>query len=34
MSELAGYYRDRAGEYDAVYDKPERQEDLSVPQAL
>jgi SAM-dependent methyltransferase len=29
MSELADYYRNRAGEYDAVYDKPERQEDLA-----
>jgi 2-polyprenyl-3-methyl-5-hydroxy-6-metoxy-1,4-benzoquinol methylase len=28
MSDLAEYYRDRAREYDAVYDKPERQEDL------
>ncbi|MFI5696005.1 class I SAM-dependent methyltransferase [Kribbella sp. NPDC051586] len=34
MSELAGYYRDRAGEYDAVYDKPERQEDLARLRAL
>jgi SAM-dependent methyltransferase len=29
MSDLAGYYRDRAGEYDAVYAKPERQDDLA-----
>jgi SAM-dependent methyltransferase len=29
MGELAEYYRERAGEYDAVYAKPERQEDLA-----
>ena len=29
MSDLAGYYRDRATEYDGVYEKPERQEDLA-----
>lgn len=29
MTQLAGYYRDRAGEYDAVYTKPERQVDLA-----
>jgi SAM-dependent methyltransferase len=29
VSELAEYYRERAGEYDAVYAKPERQEDLA-----
>ena len=34
MSELADYYRDRAGEYDAVYNKPERQEDLARLRAL
>ncbi|WP_371407476.1 class I SAM-dependent methyltransferase [Kribbella sp. NBC_00662] len=34
MSELADYYRNRAGEYDAVYDKPERQEDLARLRAL
>jgi SAM-dependent methyltransferase len=32
--DLAGYYRDRAPEYDAVYEKPERQEDLASLQAL
>jgi SAM-dependent methyltransferase len=34
MSELADYYRNRAGEYDAVYDKPERQEVLARLRAL
>jgi hypothetical protein len=34
MSELADYYRERATEYDAVYDKPERQEDLARLRAL
>ncbi|MGW6195952.1 class I SAM-dependent methyltransferase [Kribbella sp. NPDC055110] len=34
MDELAGYYRERAGEYDAVYEKPERQEDLARLRAL
>jgi protein-L-isoaspartate O-methyltransferase len=34
MSDLADYYRDRATEYDAVYDKPERQEDLARLRAL
>jgi protein-L-isoaspartate O-methyltransferase len=29
MSDLAGYYRDRVAEYDAVYAKPERQDDLA-----
>ena len=29
MTELAEYYRERAAEYDAVYAKPERQEDLA-----
>ncbi len=36
--DLADYYRHRAGEYDAVYRKPERQHDLArlrtlVPEA-
>jgi len=30
VSELADYYRERAQEYDAVYDKPERQEDRKI----
>jgi SAM-dependent methyltransferase len=34
VSDLADYYRDRAMEYDAVYDKPERQEDLARLRAL
>jgi len=34
MNELADYYRDRASEYDAVYDKPERQEDLARLRSL
>lgn len=29
MGELAEYYRERAAEYDAVYAKPERQQDLA-----
>lgn len=29
MTRLADYYRDRAAEYDAVYAKPERQDDLA-----
>jgi len=29
MDELAEYYRERAAEYDAVYAKPERQQDLA-----
>ncbi len=29
MAHLADYYRDRAAEYDAVYTKPERQDDLA-----
>ena len=29
MTELAEYYRERAAEYDAVYAKPERQQDLA-----
>jgi protein-L-isoaspartate O-methyltransferase len=34
VSELADYYRERAQEYDAVYAKPERQEDLARLRAL
>jgi SAM-dependent methyltransferase len=34
MTELADYYRDRAAEYDAIYAKPERQEDLARLRAL
>lgn len=34
MSELADYYRERAAEYDAVYAKPERQDDLARLRAL
>ncbi|TCC03610.1 class I SAM-dependent methyltransferase [Kribbella soli] len=34
MSDLGSYYRERAGEYDAVYAKPERQEDLARLRAL
>ncbi|MFF0344216.1 class I SAM-dependent methyltransferase [Kribbella sp. NPDC004875] len=34
MSDLGDYYRKRAGEYDAVYEKPERQEDLARLRAL
>ena len=34
MNELADYYRERAGEYDAVYEKPERQEDLARLRSL
>jgi protein-L-isoaspartate O-methyltransferase len=34
VSDLADYYRKRAGEYDAVYDKPERQEDLARLRSL
>lgn len=30
MTQLAGYYRDRAAEYDAVYAKSERQQDLAA----
>jgi len=29
MTQLSDYYRDRAAEYDAVYAKPERQDDLA-----
>lgn len=34
MSDLTEYYRERAEEYDAVYDKPERQEDLARLRSL
>jgi 2-polyprenyl-3-methyl-5-hydroxy-6-metoxy-1,4-benzoquinol methylase len=34
MNELADYYRQRATEYDTVYAKPERQEDLARLRAL
>ncbi|WP_427884966.1 class I SAM-dependent methyltransferase [Kribbella sp. GL6] len=34
MPDLGDYYRERAGEYDAVYDKPERQEDIARLRAL
>lgn len=34
MTELAEYYRERAAEYDAVYAKPERQQDLARLQGL
>ncbi|MGZ0148308.1 class I SAM-dependent methyltransferase [Kribbella sp. WER1] len=34
MPDLRDYYRERAGEYDAVYDKPERQEDIARLRAL
>lgn len=34
MDDLADYYRQRAAEYDAVYAKPERQEDLAQLRAL
>jgi protein-L-isoaspartate O-methyltransferase len=34
MSDLTGYYRDRAAEYDAVYAKPERQDDLAELRSL
>jgi protein-L-isoaspartate O-methyltransferase len=29
MTQLVDYYRDRSGEYDAIYAKPERQDDLA-----
>jgi predicted O-methyltransferase YrrM len=29
MAQLSDYYRDRAAEYDAIYAKPERQDDLA-----
>jgi len=34
MTQLSDYYRDRAAEYDAVYAKPERQEDLATLRGL
>ncbi|MFD7154719.1 class I SAM-dependent methyltransferase [Kribbella sp. NPDC059898] len=34
MDDLTEYYRERAGEYDAVYEKPERQEDIARLRAL
>jgi SAM-dependent methyltransferase len=34
MTQLSAYYRDRAAEYDAVYAKPERQEDLAAVRGL
>jgi ubiquinone/menaquinone biosynthesis C-methylase UbiE len=34
VTQLADYYRDRAAEYDAVYAKPERQDDLARLRAL
>ncbi len=34
MAQLADYYRDRATEYDAVYTKPERQDDLATLHTL
>ena len=34
MTQLADYYRDRAAEYDAVYAKPERQDDLATLRGL
>jgi len=34
VSELAEYYRERAAEYDAVYAKPERQQDLATLHSL
>ncbi|MCA9750732.1 MAG: methyltransferase domain-containing protein [Gemmatimonadetes bacterium] len=34
QSRLAGYYRDRAPEYDRIYQKPERQADLAKLEAL
>jgi ubiquinone/menaquinone biosynthesis C-methylase UbiE len=34
MTQLSGYYRDRAAEYDAVYAKPESQEDLATLRGL
>ena len=34
MNDLTAYYRERAAEYDAVYDKPERQDDLARLRAL
>jgi SAM-dependent methyltransferase len=34
MTQLADYYRDRSAEYDAIYTKPERQEDLASLHAV
>jgi SAM-dependent methyltransferase len=34
MTQLANYYRDRSAEYDAIYAKPERQDDLARLHAL
>jgi SAM-dependent methyltransferase len=34
MTQLSDYYRDRAAEYDAVYAKPERQQDLATVREL
>jgi SAM-dependent methyltransferase len=34
MTQLSDYYRNRAAEYDAVYAKPERQEDLATLRGL
>ena len=34
MTQLSDYYRDRAAEYDAVYAKPERQDDLATLRGL
>jgi SAM-dependent methyltransferase len=34
MTQLADYYRDRCAEYDVIYAKPERQEDLARLHAL
>ncbi len=33
LNDLTGYYRERATEYDAIYAKPERQEDLATLRA-
>lgn len=33
-TDLAQYYADRAGEYDAIYSKPERQEDIRLLSGL
>jgi SAM-dependent methyltransferase len=34
MTQLADYYRDRSAEYDAIYAKPERQDDLATLHAM
>jgi SAM-dependent methyltransferase len=34
MTQLSDYYRERAAEYDAVYAKPERQDDLATLRGL